>query len=139
MAYATSAEFNARYTTKLDDTELSSHYLPYASTRLDEALAPYFSVPFSGNNLTARDLTIDMAYLMILQRSKEPQDSQALRNQLGQNIEALAQGSRAMMTTSGEVLYAQLPSGYVWSNTEQGSPAFELDAERIGDPLGHCT
>ena len=112
--YATYSEFTARYATKVSEAEVSSHLLPFASARLDAALAPYFNVPFSPTNLTAKDLTLDLAYLMILQRAKDPADASALGKSLGDRISALAMGRAAMVTESGELLYARAPQGAVW-------------------------
>ncbi len=124
--YASSAEFGARYATRLTDTELSSHFLSYASTRLDALLAPYFTVPFSDNNLVAKDLTIDLAYLLVLQRSKAPQDYESLQRRLEARIAALADGREAMITTSGEAIYASGVQGDVWSDTSGETPLFDL-------------
>ena len=131
MVYATPAAFHGRYTTKLTDAELSSHFLPYAGGRLNQLLAPYFSVPFSANNVTARDLTIDLAYLLLLQRNKEAREAEPLMRQVLSTIGALAGGQQAMVTDSGDVLYGQRRDGEVWSSTEQGQPVFKLN---LNDP-----
>ncbi len=127
MPYATAAEFGARYVTKLTDAEISSHFLPFASTRLDAMLAPSFTVPFSDNNLAAKDLTIDLSYLLILQRSKEPKDLQSLQERIEGRIIALAEGREAMMTDSGEAIFAESALGDVWSSTSTGKPIFCLE------------
>ena len=126
MAYATAQEFSARYASKLTDAEITSHFLAFASSRLDSMLAPYFSVPFSSNNLSAKDLTIDLSHLLILQRSKEPKDYQALREQVEERIGALAEGTQSMITNSGEAIFARSATGDVWSNTSATSPVFHL-------------
>jgi len=61
MAYSTFEEFSARYPTRLAEAEVNSHYLAPAAQRLDAMLAGWFSVPFSSTNLTAKDLSIDLA------------------------------------------------------------------------------
>lgn len=122
MAYATYGEFNIRYATRLQETELTSHYLPAASHRLEGMLAPWFSLPFSTNNLTAQDLTIDLAYLMILQRTKEPKDYQALADAFSARVQAIREGAEAMVTEGGSTLFAQASAPRVWSSTE--TPVF---------------
>jgi hypothetical protein len=116
MIYATYSDFSTRYVTKLPAEEVSSHLLPFASARLEGALGPYFALPFGANNLTATDLTLDLAYLLVLQRSKEPGDASALAKSLEARLGALAGGQAAMITSSGELLYAQAPQSTVWAS-----------------------
>ncbi len=85
--------------------------------------------------MTARDLNIDLAYLLILQRSKEPKDSDALQKQMAGSFKALVQGSQAMITSSGETLFAQSAGREIWSNTEEDIPVFDL----TGDNCDGCT
>ena len=127
MAYASLEDFSTRYTTKLSDAEVNSHYLAFASARLDSLLAPSFTVPFSANNLTARDLTIDLAYLLILQRSKEAGDSEALKAGIEARVKALRDGKEAMLTDGGDTLLAVETNAEVWSNNQRMSPLFQLD------------
>lgn len=134
MNYADAQEFSGRYTTKLSDAEISSHFLPFASARLEAMLAPYFTVPFSANNLAAKDLTIDLAYLLILQRSKDSKDYEALKEKSEARINALAEGAEAMITTSGEALYASPAGADVWSNTSGGRQVFDLGGRLMAWP-----
>jgi len=129
MVYATLAQFGERYQTRLPDSELNSHHLLFASARLDSLLAPYFSVPFSANNATARDLAIDLAYLLILQRTKAPADAAPLSAAVEGRLAALAERRAAMMTDSGEALFADSARQEVWSDTSGARPVFDL-----GDP-----
>lgn len=141
MPYATYEEFAARYPTRLGAAEVNSHVLPHAAARLEQRLARAFSVPFSANNRTAADLTMDIAYLLILQRSKAPQEAEGLRAAVEARLEALAAGREAMITTSGEALYAAPLEGDVWSSTGGYRPVFGLrdareqsvDAQRLDD------
>lgn len=136
MAYATITEFNERYVTKLTDTEVGSHFLHHAANRLDSMLAGYFTVPLSSNNLTAKDLNIDLAYLLILQRSREPRDYEGLAGMIEQRVKGLRAGTDAMVTDSGDALYRQPVDGEVWSTTQDFKPVFDLrtpEAQRV-DP-----
>jgi len=128
MIYATYSDFSARYVTKLSEAEVSSHLLPFASARLEGALGPCFGVPFAANNLTATDLTLDLAYLLVLQRSKAPEDAAALEQAMRARLDALATGKAAMITSSGELLYAQATPSTVWaSNAAGGGPLFDCN------------
>jgi hypothetical protein len=125
MTYATYSDFSARYATRLGADEVTSHYLPYAAARLEGLLGPYFAVPFSSDNLTARDLTIDLAYLLLLQRSREPGDARPLAAAVGARLEALAAGREAMIAGSGTALFAAGAGGGVWSSTAGAAPRFD--------------
>lgn len=117
MIYATYSDFSTRYATRLPAAEVSSHLLPFASARLEGALGPYFGVPFAANNLTATDLTLDLAYLLVLQRSKAAEDAAALGKALAARLAALARGESAMITSSGELLHAAaVATSAVWAD-----------------------
>ena len=136
MAYATYSEFSERYPTRRSEPEVTSHFLVHGAHRLEAMLAGYFATPFSSDNLTAKDLNIDLAYLMILQRSKSPRDGEALAAAVAERIAALRAGSEAMVTTSGTALYRASVAGEVWSTTQAFKPVFDLrdsGAQRI-DP-----
>jgi hypothetical protein len=128
MSYATFSDFAARYATRLSADEVGSDYLPYAAARLEGWLAPYFTVPFSNNNVTARDLTIDLAYLLLLQRSKEPRDAQPLAAAVQARLDGLAAGREAMITSSGDALFADVARGGVWGSTAGADPRLGLRA-----------
>ncbi|MDH4247407.1 MAG: hypothetical protein OEW39_06295 [Deltaproteobacteria bacterium] len=134
MDYATYSDFNARYATRLDPAEVASHYLPYAAARLEALLAPGFTAPFSTNNLTARDLTLDLAYLLMLQRHREQGDREGLERMVLRRIRALNEGQEAMQTTSGESLFARAASGVVWGSTAPYRTVF--GRKGAGDPEG---
>ena len=125
MTYATYDDFRTRYTTRLSEAEVNSHILPYAARRLETALAPHFTVPFSADNVTARDLTVDLAYLLVLQRSREAGERTALAREVEGRLRRLAEGRAAMVTTSGDALYAENAAGSVWSDGV--APVFRLD------------
>ncbi len=124
MLYATATQFKERYTTRLSDEELNNHYLPHASARLEAMLAPWTSIPLGQNNLTASDLTIDLAYLLILQRSKDEKAIQPLQQDIHQRIEAISQGRQAMVLENGELLWTQSHQQQVWSSTSNQKPIF---------------
>jgi hypothetical protein len=135
MAYATFDEFAARYPTRLGAAEVTSHFLAPAAQRLDAMLAGWFSAPFSENNLTAKDLSIDLAQVLLLQRSKDPRDWQPLAAHLERRIVDLREGREAMITVSGEAMH-RVPHGSVWSSTQDFKPIFDLrgtEAQRV-DP-----
>jgi hypothetical protein len=136
MAYATYSEFSERYPTRMSDAEVTSHFLAHAAHRLDSLLAGYFATPFSADNLTAKDLNMDLAYLMVLQRSKSPDDGAALAAAVAERIGALRAGREAMVTAGGAALYRASAEGGIWSTTQAFKPVFDLrdSVEQRVDP-----
>ena len=140
MSYATASDFAVRYATRLSAEEVSSHVLPHAAARLESLLGAHFPVPFAANNVTARDLTLDLGYLLVLQRSNDPAAAKALDDRMNARIASLIAGQAAMLTSSGEALFATGTGQGVWSNTADQAPRFTLrgqgaatDAETPGE------
>ncbi|HEX7012328.1 MAG TPA: hypothetical protein VF161_06270 [Steroidobacteraceae bacterium] len=100
----------------------ASHYIAYAEAEIDAALGARFSVPFSNNNLTVRDLAIDMVYLRgIRGRSEEYKEIKA---DVSSRIAALLDGSMVMVTASAEVIQAS--NEQAWSSTQDYHRVFAL-------------
>ncbi len=127
MVYATVSQFKERYITRISDEELTNHYLLYASLRLEAMLAPWVSVPLGQNNLTARDLTIDLAYLLILQRSKDETIMLPFQKEIQNRIKEISQGNQAMVLDNGELLWVNSPGQQVWSSTRNIKNTFVPD------------
>ena len=128
MSYATYTDFNARYATGISEAQINSHYLPFAAARLESLLGQGFTTPFSSNNLTARDLTLDLAYLMVLRRSKDNRDYETFAAGIAEQCRDLRNGVRPMITSSGESLFAVTVGDTVWSSTARYHTVFNLSA-----------
>jgi len=104
-------------------TEVGSAYIVYAENELDGMLASTYTVPFSSNNLTAKDLSIDLAYLRI-GRFKD-KGRKELKADVMERINMLKSGEMGMLTDAGEVLTS---GGQVtaWSNTKDYHPVFGM-------------
>ena len=125
--YATFSYFTAVYSVKgVEQAEVASFWLPHASRRLDGRLAQAFTVPFSDNNITARDLTVHLAYLGMLHRTRVQDDSGELESKLDRWIAALSSGTEAMITDSGDVLRAHGPANDAWSTTQGEKSVFDM-------------
>jgi hypothetical protein len=100
------SDVNRRYpeTLKLADATLAdSSWVPFAIAELHARLAPGFTVPFSTNNMTAKDLAIDLAYAK-LYRFKDVEKADAVMTYVGAQIDMLLSGNMVMLTTSGDTL-----------------------------------
>lgn len=130
--YATWSDCLIRYgdlsrVTSGDVNAAESSYIVHAENRVEARLASKYTVPFSSNNLTAKDLTIDMAYLMVM-AVKDPEKTATLKELLDERFDNLLSGKEVMLTDAGVL------SGFVgdtiWSTTQGYHPTFG-----VGDDL----
>lgn len=130
MSYATYSEFIGRYDNDGVQSEVNCTIF-FASARVDRELASVYIVPFSSNNITAKDLTIDQTELIILQRSKTPQDDWIeLKKCLDATYEALRSGQESMVTTSGSI-QGEAPGNLPMSTNQGFKPTFDMrDSEQ---------
>lgn len=101
-------DVNDRYpeTLKLADaTQADSSWVPFAIAELHARLSPGFTVPFSDNNMTAKDLAIDLTFAK-LYRFKDIEKADAVLTYVGAQIDMLLAGSQKMITSSGDTLAA---------------------------------
>jgi hypothetical protein len=131
--YATYANFTAVYSVSgLSQTALENHYLPAGARWLDSKLAKAFTVPFSSNNVTARDMNIYSAMLLFLQgRTSKQDDAAELRAFLDAWISDLTSGNGSMSLADDTVLVPTGAQYQAWSTTRVYQPTLAnmLDAE----------
>lgn len=82
----------------------STHIVP-AESEVDARLAPVFTTPFSSDNVTAQDLSIQLVYL----RAGYLKDDNWVnfKDYIDERFDRLTDGSEAMLTSSGDVLSSQ--------------------------------
>lgn len=121
-ASISSLDVSNRYPRVLTDSRatdvLESAYLSPAEAELDMRLGSRFTVPFSSNNATARDLTIDMTIIRWGMYGDDD-DKEVIQASVDSRIKALLDGTMVMVTTSGQVV-AYPVSGVI--NTNNGYP-----------------
>lgn len=120
---------------------LDSHYIVYAEAELDSRLASAFTVPFSSNNLTAQDLSIDLTYLKAA--SLTQQEAEMLTERIDFKIDQLLKGRSKMLTItdSGTAEVGDSRDAVAWSDTKDYHPVFGIgsildfavDSSRIED------
>lgn len=121
--YITYADLIGRYesvSNRGGAEEIDSSYIRYAEFELDSRLSPKFTAPFSTNNITARDLSIDIAYSRLMRVGP---DSEELRKNIQARIDDLLMGKASMITTSYEVLNRV---SQAYANTENFKPVFDM-------------
>lgn len=126
--YTTFDEVKNRYSIARDDgpSNVESTYIFFAESELDSLLAPYFATPFSSDNITAKDLAIDLTYYRL--SNFKVAERQEFRDMVMSRIDGIIKGDEAMITTSGTTINTL--GGTVYSNTMNYHPTFSmLDAE----------
>jgi len=66
--------------------------------------------------------------VLLLQRSKDPRDWQALAAQVERRVTDLREGREAMIASTGEALHRSTAGG-LWSSTRDFKPLFDLRAD----------
>lgn len=126
MPIITFANVTARYpetSSYADATQADSHYVAYAIAELEGRLSRGFAVPFSDNNMTAKDLSIDLTYAKMI-RFKDQEKAAAINSYIGGRIDALLSGAESMQVTSGSALAAI--GDVVYSTTQNYHPVFGM-------------
>jgi len=85
-------------------------------------MAPFFTVPFSSNNITAKDLAIDLTYIRVANLKLEDRDG--FRKEIKERIKMIQVGDMVMMTTSGTSASTSDAQG--WSTTKDYHPVFGM-------------
>ena len=111
-----------------DATQADSGYVQYAIAELHARLASFFTVPFSDNNLTAKDMAIDLTFAK-LYRFKDPDKSAAVNSYVSGFIDALIEGRASMLTTSGDIIDSI--GGAIYSTTQNYHPVFGMSNPRL--------
>ncbi len=143
--YATYTDFTRVYSVSafnVSQAEVESAWLPHGAVAVNEKLGNCFTLPFSSNNASARDLNVHYAYLGILERTRNQEDSLELRNSLQDRISDICSGNSPMALDDGTALFPDGSTKFeVWSNTQEYKQTFDMrnplyqrvDPDRIDD------
>jgi hypothetical protein len=112
-----------------DALKAASHYLSYAEAYIDGRLGATFTIPFSNNNQTVRDLAIDVVYARSIRGSLN-EEYKNLWAEVNSRIGALVGGTEVMVTNSGTIV-AEEQSTPAWSSTEEYHPFFAATLPHI--------
>jgi|GEM_PF-1665253 len=105
----------------VDDTDAEANYISYAENYVDAGLGKAFTLPFSSNNATVRDLCIDTAFAKT-QMFKDEKKAAAIMTHVNSYIGALASGSMVMVVGSGTTV--AMTGEPVYSSTQGYTPIF---------------
>jgi len=103
--------YNDIYSVNSDVDAVDSGFIFFAEHELDARLSKQFTVPFSSDNITAKDLAIDMTYLRAGNIGKDEEDE--LSDRIDKRIKDLLNGDMDMIVSSGTLVTV---GDTVWSN-----------------------
>lgn len=109
--------------------DVQSTLIQYAEVYVHSRLSGSFSIPFSSNNYTARDLVIDAIYMQNVQ-TRQPAKGKALGSSLDDKIKALCDGKMQMVDVNGVVCQAATGDP-AWSSTMNYHPTFGMGNEMV--------
>jgi hypothetical protein len=131
ITYASLSDFTAVYSLKgVTETEISSYWLQQGAVRVNEALGGYFTLPFSDNNYSAKDLNIKFTYLEILSRNRSGQTDLNVRQEVEKRVQDIRERNSPMILDDGSTLFANSTKFDAYSTTQNYNPTFNmLDAK----------
>lgn len=88
--------------TKLDEREVDTYHIPYAVAELESRLSSVFATPFTEDNLTAKDLIVDLTYLRIGLGKFEK--AELVQKRVDKLIADLISGEAAMVYEDGTIV-----------------------------------
>ena len=102
-------------------------FVLYAESELNRRLSSCYATPLSSNNITAKDLTIDIAFANTI-KYKDSEKYTAIMDQIDKVTEKLCGGQASMIDDTGAII---LPtgtsgSGKVYSNTQDFHSVFDM-------------
>lgn len=100
---------------------VESNYIYYAEGWVDGALSPAYSTPFSNNNVTVKDLSLDYAWAKMLW-FKDTKKSDLIMESLDAQVKLLLEGKAKMVIDDGTVLSKSV--SVAWSETKDYPPTF---------------
>lgn len=122
--YTTPDEIKARYPllTSLGDALVTSHHILMAEAEINGLLSSGFTVPFSDNVLTVKDLTQQLVYLRAA--NSKVADAEKMYVTWLERVERIRGGGEALVTTSGDLLNST--AGGITSTTDDYRPTFGM-------------
>lgn len=138
ITYANYTDFTLVYSFEfVSQTAIESYWLQYGALRVNEVFGCKYTLPFSSNNYTAKDLSIHYAALGILERTLNQEDTGELKSSIMERITNVTCGGCFMISTSGEIIDGKENAlSYVNATNQNYNPTFSmLPAEdQVVDP-----
>jgi len=105
-----------------DPKQVSSSYLIFVDAELNGLFAGAYTVPFSDNNLTIKDLAVDLTYIKMSVGKSEKREE--IKKRFEERISRIKDGEESMLNADGTAITI---NGLIWSSTEDYHPVFGMD------------
>jgi len=105
--------------------EVSSTYIVYAEAMTEGLLASKYTVPFSNNNMTVKNLAIDYTYWMAARFKLE--DAVAVYSSYYGTIRMLKKDQMEMILDDGTLVTGARKNSGIYSSTQSYHSAFGID------------
>lgn len=139
--YTTRDEVIARFPNAedMDTVSVESNFIAFAENEIDGLLGQYFTLPFSDNNITIKDLTIELCGLRLSKNAK-PSDIDRRHKIFMEKVNRLINGEQAMVLSDGTTMIQSVGDTF-HSSTDDYTPIFgfgdiedmEVDPDLIDD------
>lgn len=103
-------------------TEIGSAYIGYLEAEVDGKFSGFFTIPFSSNNITIRDICTDLAYSRI--GNFKIKERQEFQKSIMDRIDGIKMGAESMINDDGTALNSV--GGTIHSNTQDYHPVFGM-------------
>lgn len=118
-------------------SEIGSSWIGYIENQVDGLLAENYTVPFSNNNVTVKDLCIELVYARI--GTLKIKESASIKKDIMDRVKRLNDGTEKMLDSSGTTI--EMVADAIWSETGDYAPTFdkgnilyqEVDPNQIKD------
>lgn len=128
--YASFAQFTAVYSIRGAEQPTIDEFLVQGSTMVNEKLGSKFTTPFSSNNLTAMELSRDIAMYLLQVRTIAPGDSEEIKELIDDRVQSLMDGA-PMATEDGDSISTTDINNMVWSSNQDYKRTFDMRREEF--------
>jgi len=113
-----------------DSDEMATDYIDYAEKYIESKLSTNYTLPFSSNNLTVKDLCIDVAYAKMI-KYKDSKKANEILSDVSSYIHDLKTGQSNMITNSFDVISPINLGGAFGSTTKSYHPVFGVGETEV--------
>lgn len=111
-----------------NQTQVDNQLIAYSDAEVNARLAVAYSVPFSANHLTVKDLSMDLAYVNAY-KNTDPDKVEVIMSNVNSRFQRLIDGDEYIMTGSGTIAPTGSAEGIWDSNMDYAPTMSMLNAE----------
>lgn len=126
MSYVTWADVVNKYPSVSKTSgamDVTSSYILAAEARVNGFFSGFFTVPFSSNNITAKDLVVDLVFSGV--GNQKIKDAKEMRDEVLERMKAIRDGEEGMYLVDGTTMTTDI-GGSIYSSTQNYNPIFGM-------------